>query len=192
MTRAPEAEAEEEEEEEDDESVDSFLARRFGDAFARTLGSALVHGIHAADSRALSVRAAFPALCALESRGKGSVVWGALGPPAWFGNGNDNDNTSESQVQEEGWEGDGEWEARLRAEAALFSFREGVETLVRALVGALRGLPNVALRSGVAVRGIETAEAERDCTTGGGRDRGERRFSFQVCGWLDVGLGLAL
>ena len=180
MTRAAEAEAEEEEEDGDDESVDSFLARRFGDTFARTLGSALVHGIHATDSRALSVRAAFPALCALESRGKGSVVWGALGPPAWFGN--------NVQEEEEGWEGDGEWEARLRAEAALFSFREGVETLVRALVGALRGLPNVALRSGVAVRGIETAEAERDCATGGGRDRGERRFSFQVCGWLGLAL----
>ena len=188
-TRAAEAETEveeeEEEEEEYDESVDSFLARRFGDALARTLGSALVHGIHAADSRALSVRAAFPALCALEARGKGSVVWGALGPPAWFGNNND-DSTSESQSQ---GDGECEWEARLRAEAALFSFREGVETLVRALVGALRGLPNVALWSGAAVRGIETAEERGCCATGGGRDRGDRRrFSFQVCGLLDVEL----
>jgi hypothetical protein len=38
-----------------DESVDAFFTRRFGATFARTLGSALVHGIYAADSRELSV-----------------------------------------------------------------------------------------------------------------------------------------
>jgi protoporphyrinogen/coproporphyrinogen III oxidase len=43
-------EDEDEDVDEGDESVDSFFSRRFGDAFAHTLGSALVHGIYATDS----------------------------------------------------------------------------------------------------------------------------------------------
>ncbi|KAI9510301.1 hypothetical protein F5148DRAFT_605035 [Russula earlei] len=154
----------------DDESVDTFLSRRFGEAFARTLGSALVHGIYAADSRLLSVRAAFPALRASEARGNGSVVWGELGPPAWFGwraaearaelstreEGGGEDDDDDDDEGEDATSVDREWEARFRANAALFSFREGMETLVHALVRALRGFPNVTLRSGTAARGVET------------------------------------
>ena len=171
-------------EEDDDESVDSFFSRRFGDAFARTLGSALVHGIYAADSRLLSLRAAFPQLRASEARGKGSVIWGELGPPAWFGSKTDGDDKAQGGQEEEG--GDREWEAQLRRTAALFSFREGMETLVRGLVGALQGFPNVALRSGVAVRGIGIDAAEDD-----------ERCSFEVRGfgmfffWLCVALRFA-
>ncbi|KAI9441715.1 hypothetical protein H4582DRAFT_2110474 [Lactarius indigo] len=138
----------------DDESVDAFFARRFGNAFARTLGSALVHGIYAADSRRLSVRAAFPTLRTSERRGKGSVIWGELGPAAWFGRA--------TEVEEEGeWETDGdpEWDARIAA-AAVLSFREGMETLVHALVKALHGFPNVTLRSGTAVGGVRELNEE--------------------------------
>jgi oxygen-dependent protoporphyrinogen oxidase len=158
--------------EDDDESVDSFFSRRFGDAFARTLGSALVHGIYAADSRVLSLRAAFPQLRASEARGNGSVIWGELGPPAWFGSKSGVDDKSQGQVVEEG--GDHEWEAQLGRTAALFSFREGMETLVRGLVEALRGFPNVALRCGVAVRGVEI-----DALADGG-DGDDGRRSLQV------------
>ncbi|KAH9067554.1 hypothetical protein EDB87DRAFT_1583847 [Lactarius vividus] len=139
----------------DDESVDAFFARRFGDAFARTLGSALVHGIYAADSRRLSVRAAFPTLRASEQRGNGSVIWGELGPRAWFG------RATEATDEDGEWETDGdpEWDARIAA-AAVLSFREGMETLVRALVKALRGFPNITLRSDAAVRGIREWDDE--------------------------------
>ncbi|KAI0251209.1 hypothetical protein BJV78DRAFT_1126732 [Lactifluus subvellereus] len=127
---------------EGDESVDSFFSRRFGDAFAHTLGSALVHGIYAADSRRLSVRSAFPSLRESEARGNGSVVWGELEEEeAW--------DTGSTVVVD-----DREWEARVRA-AALFSFREGMETLVGALVGALEGCPNVTLRNCTAARRID-------------------------------------
>lgn len=158
------------EDEDGDESVDSFFSRRFGDAFARTLGSALVHGIYAADSRLLSLRATFPQLRASEARGNGSVVWGELGPPAWFGSKKAN---AESQEEEEGEEGavvHREWEARLGRTAALFSFREGMETLVRALVKALHAFPNVVLRSGTAARRIEIDNTVDD----------DDRCSFQV------------
>ena len=147
-------------EDEDDESVDAFFARRFGDTFARTLGSALVHGIYAADSRRLSVRAAFPTLRATERRGNGSVVWGELGPPAWFG-GTTEDDEDEDGEWEIGASTDSEWDARIAA-AAVLSFREGMETLVRALVKALRGFRNVTLRSGTAVRGIGERDDEGD------------------------------
>jgi protoporphyrinogen oxidase len=160
--------------------VDSFLSRRFGDAFARTLGSALVHGIYAADSRVLSVRAAFPVLRESEARGKGSVLWGELGPPAWFGVGGRRKAQvkAEAEEEEEGEGVDREWEAHFRTSAALFSFREGMETLVRALVEALRGFPNVTLRCGAVVRGIDTTTDE-DCGNGD-RDHDDRRLSFQV------------
>ena len=169
-----------------DESVDSFLSRRFGDAFARTLGSALVHGIYAADSRVLSVRAAFPVLRESEARGKGSVVWGELGPPAWFGGKAQSQARAKEEEEEEEEDGiDREWEARFRTLAALFSFREGMETLVRALVEALRGFPNVTLRCGAVVRGIDAtadADADEDCGKGDrDHDDDDRRLSFQVC-----------
>lgn len=61
---------------EDDESAYSLVARRFGDRFAREYFSAIVHGIYAADSRSLSVRAAFPFLWEAERRGGGSVLRG--------------------------------------------------------------------------------------------------------------------
>ena len=144
-----------------DESVDSFFSRRFGEAFARTLGSALIHGIYAADSRRLSLLAAFPQLRASEKRGNGSVIWGELGPPAWLNSKANNDGSGskseDEEEEEEKWEGGGdEWEARFRRTAALFSFKEGVETLVRALVEALGRFPNVVLWNDTAVRRIGT------------------------------------
>jgi oxygen-dependent protoporphyrinogen oxidase len=137
------------------------------------LGSALVHGIYAADSRLLSVRAAFPILRTSEARGKGSVVWGELGPPAWSSWWNKKPEARAHRPQEEDYR---EWATRLKANAALFSFREGMETLVRVLVEALQGrFPNVTLRSGAAVCGIETVTVAEDSY--GDRDR---PFSFQV------------
>ena len=155
-----------------DESVDSFFSRRFGDAFARTLGSALIHGIYAADSRRLSLLATFPQLRASETRGNGSVIWGELGPPAWWWKKNafDDNAKSQSQEEEEKWEGIREWETGFGRTAALFSFKEGMETLVRALVEALRRFPNVVLWNGTAVHriGIDTTD-DGECS------------SFQVC-----------
>ena len=142
-------------EDDGDESVDSFFSRRFGEAFARTLGSALIHGIYAADSRRLSLLAAFPQLRASEKRGNGSVIWGELGPPAWLNSSSSKAANGSKSEEEEKWEGDGdEWETRFRRTAALFSFKEGMETLVRALVEALGRFPNVVLWNDTAVRRI--------------------------------------
>jgi oxygen-dependent protoporphyrinogen oxidase len=129
----------------DDESVDAFFTRHFGATFARTLGSALVHGIYAADSRCLSVRAAFPTLHAC---GNGSLVLGELRRAMMGG----------AEVDKVEWETgagtDPVWDARIAA-SAMLSFRGGMETLVRALVKTLRGFRNVTLRSDTAVRAID-------------------------------------
>ena len=78
----------------DDESVFDFVARRFGsEAAQRAAGPALI-GIYAGDAAALSVRAAFPRLAALE-REHGSVLrgmfrtrgTGGLGRPVSFPDG---------------------------------------------------------------------------------------------------------
>ncbi|KAI0066873.1 Protoporphyrinogen oxidase [Artomyces pyxidatus] len=129
-----------------DESVDAFFSRRFGAVFARTLGSALVHGIYGADSRKLSIRAAFPSMWVSEEIGKGSIVWGEIGPPAWFGAGQ---RKAEAKIKEdeEAWElgTNADW-SRQVARAAIISFKDGLETIVTALVSALEGFDNVTLR----------------------------------------------
>ncbi len=132
-----------------------------------------MHGIYAADSRQLSVGAAFPTLRASERRGNGSVVWGELGPRAWFGGAAAQKRTQDDDGDdvETGASVDPQWDARI-ARAAVLSFREGMETLVRALVKALRGFRNVTLRSGAAVRGI--AKRDEPAGTRGGS-------FFEVC-----------
>ncbi|WVO17139.1 protoporphyrinogen oxidase [Cryptococcus depauperatus] len=60
-----------------DESVDSFFRRRFGDRIADNMASAMVHGIHAASSTQLSLRAAFPVLWEAEKQ-YGSATAGLL------------------------------------------------------------------------------------------------------------------
>lgn len=128
-----------------DESVDSFFTRRFGADFARVLGSALVHGIYAADSRQLSVRAAFPSMWEAEERGAGSVIMGELGPRAWI-SASRRSREAKARAEAEAWElgKDAAFEKQLKG-AALISFKDGMESLIDGLLASLRRLPNVSL-----------------------------------------------
>ncbi|KZP16894.1 Protoporphyrinogen oxidase [Athelia psychrophila] len=122
-----------------DESVDAFMARRFGKEFARVFGSAMVHGIYAADSRELSVKAAFPTVWRAEERGGGSVVRGFL-------------RKSESGVAKHDYDmGD---MAKTMEDVAVYSFKDGIQTITDALVRDLRKNPNVQLQSGVGVTAL--------------------------------------
>ncbi|KAJ3987847.1 hypothetical protein F5890DRAFT_1563050 [Lentinula detonsa] len=112
-----------------DETVDNFMTRRFGPTFARTFGSALVHGIYAADSRKLSVRAAFPSLWAMEDRGWGSVVRGALLP-------NPTDSQEDYDV--------GDIPDMMKG-VSVYSFIDGIGMLPGALATHLRNQSNVEL-----------------------------------------------
>ncbi|KAF5386488.1 hypothetical protein D9757_005892 [Collybiopsis confluens] len=112
-----------------DESLDSFMTRRFGPTFARVFGSALVHGIYAADSRQLSVRAAFPSLWEMEDRGWGSIVRGAL-RPSW------------TPAQKDYNVGD---VPDLMKGVSVYSFSDGISTLTDALASRLQLLHNVSI-----------------------------------------------
>lgn len=60
-----------------DETVHSFLARRFGQEAARTLGQAMVAGVAAGDPERISAAAVFPQLAQAE-RSHGSVLRGMI------------------------------------------------------------------------------------------------------------------
>jgi len=127
----------------EDESVDSFLTRRFGSEFARIFGSALVHGIYAADSRELSVRAAFPSFWEAEEHGRGSLVTGFLKPSR--ASATADVNSTPYQL--------GDVEELMRG-VSVYSFSQGIGALVNALVRELRSHRNVRLLGGVSANGL--------------------------------------
>ncbi|OAX36623.1 Protoporphyrinogen oxidase [Rhizopogon vinicolor AM-OR11-026] len=127
----------------EDESVDDFLTRRFGSEFARIFGSALVHGIYAADSRELSVRAAFPSLWDAEERGRGSVMTGFL---------HSSRGSATAEVDDAPYQL-GDVEEQMRG-VSVYSFSQGISALVNALVRELRAHKNVRLLGGVSANGL--------------------------------------
>lgn len=142
----------------DDESVDDFFTRRFGAEFARVFGSALVHGIYAADSRKLSLRAAFPSLWGAEERGRGSVLLGSLrasSPPQSI------EDTSYDL---------GDLQGKMR-NVSVYTFQNGMGTLVNALVNYLRKQSNVRMYSGVRIMALRL---------------NSRNDQFEVITFLDV------
>ncbi|KAF9233422.1 hypothetical protein BU15DRAFT_53916 [Melanogaster broomeanus] len=126
----------------EDESIDEFFSRRFGSGFARVFGSALVHGIYAADSRKLSLRSTFPSLWDAEERGRGSVVAGFLRAA----------NSSKSSDDNLSYDL-GELEEKMK-DVSVYSFKDGIGTLVNALVKYLREQPNVHMYGGVRIMGL--------------------------------------
>jgi len=127
----------------EDESVDSFLTRCFGSEFARIFGSAFVHGIYAADSRELSVRAAFPFLWDAEERGRGSVPTGFLRLPRV---------SATAEIDDIPYQL-GDIEERMRG-VSVYSFSQGIGTLVSALLRELRSRRNVHVLGGVSATAL--------------------------------------
>jgi oxygen-dependent protoporphyrinogen oxidase len=126
----------------DDESFDSFVTRHFGSTFAHTMASALVHGIYAADSRNLSVRAAFPSLWDAEKRGNGSVVRGMLR------------NMITSSTPSLGRHELGSVKERMQG-ISVFSFQDGLEEITQALLVHLEHRPNVELFTGTRLESMD-------------------------------------
>jgi protoporphyrinogen/coproporphyrinogen III oxidase len=119
-----------------DESVDAFAARRAGREVADVFADALVTGIHAGDPRLLSMPAAFPRIAALE-REHGSVQRG-LG------------RARKLRIEE----------ARSRGEpppkpGQMWSFREGLRSLVETLCAQLRRQPLFGVQIGGVTRSKE-------------------------------------
>ena len=128
----------------EDESVDAFFTRRFGPEFARTFASALVHGMYAADSRKLSLRAAYPMLWNAEAYGGGSVVWGVLKPKP-------------KRPVDDSYEL-GSSLPELMKDAAVYNFKDGLSTLPNALAEALKSRSNVEIRMGDPVSSVNLGE----------------------------------
>ncbi|KAJ7126250.1 hypothetical protein C8R44DRAFT_781451 [Mycena epipterygia] len=120
-----------------DESLDSFMCRRGHPITARVLGSAIGHGIYAADSRLLSVRAAFPKLWELEEKGNGRILWGLLTRSR-------KEKEAEKQKEEEDRKryqlGD---VLKLMDGVSVYSFRDGMGTLTDALARSIAKNPNI-------------------------------------------------
>ncbi|TCD66921.1 oxygen-dependent protoporphyrinogen oxidase [Steccherinum ochraceum] len=125
-----------------DQSVDTFLSAYFGAEFARTFGSALVHGIYAADSRQLSVRAAFPSLWDASIRGKGNIVRGIV-QNALRPSNNLDDKTYEMGNMMDKMKG-----------VSVYSFQDGMETITRALRQDLEKRHNVEIIAGDAAASL--------------------------------------
>lgn len=128
-----------------DESVDAFFTRHFGPEFARTFGSALIHGIYATDSRLLSVRAAFGAVCRLEESGNGSVVRGALREMM---SSLRKRKSQRKTADEEAEAYDMGEVAHLMKGVSVYSFRDGMQTLTDAMASRLRQQENVEIIHG--------------------------------------------
>ncbi|KAH9941888.1 Protoporphyrinogen oxidase [Epithele typhae] len=131
-----------------DESVDAFMTRHFGEDFARTLGSALVHGIYAADSRLLSVRAAFPTLRDAEERGRGSLVRGMFVAPKKVASAGQ-DSYEIGGVEE------------MMKGVSVYSFKNGIELLTTAMEAWLRARENVELVVGEDVSALRRDDQGR-------------------------------
>lgn len=126
-----------------DESVDGFFTRHFGEEFARTFASALVHGIYATDSRILSVRAAFPTLREMEARGGGSVVRGAISEMLSGMTRRRTTKVNDTQGQYDL----GDVQETMRG-VSVFSFKDGMQTLTDAMENELRTKENVDIVTG--------------------------------------------
>jgi protoporphyrinogen/coproporphyrinogen III oxidase len=130
-----------------DESIHDFFTRQFGPDIALTMGSALTHGIYASDSRQVSVRAAFPRLWDIATRGRGSVVRGmilnSLGLSSLPKRGSGTDYQVSDEVR------------RLMKGTSVFTFRDGIKSLSSALEKHLRQTDNVAIHLGHEIQSIQ-------------------------------------
>ncbi|HXB54688.1 MAG TPA: protoporphyrinogen oxidase [Vicinamibacteria bacterium] len=127
-----------------DETIHAFASRRLGRQAAEVLVDPMVSGVFGGDSRRLSLKACFPALWQMETDHGGLLR--ALLAKMW--------KKGKGKRREPG----GAPRGRLT------SFREGTETLVRALARARGG----ALQTGVLVSGLTPAGGGYELALDGG------------------------
>lgn len=144
----------------DDESIHSFVSRRLGSRIADNMISALVHGIYAGDSRRLSglppanlvVKSCFPFLWNAEKK-FGSIAFGILADsqtPASSVHTMAHTPAAVPFIQD------------VKAKSALYSFRDGLQTLSDAIAHSLAAHPNVEIRCGTRCTSLEMGEKGHD------------------------------
>ena len=115
-----------------DMSVDELVRSTLGPRIADALISSMVHGIYAADSRALSVRSTFPVLWnAVQSRG--SLLLGMLLPQK----GKTESELAIIQSEKQIWEALGDMNEQ-RKTWSVYGIKGGIETLTKTLVEEIR------------------------------------------------------
>ncbi|KAH7339268.1 hypothetical protein B0J17DRAFT_694571 [Rhizoctonia solani] len=127
-----------------DESFDDFISRRFGSEFARRFGSSLIHGIYAADSRKLSVRATFGQVWEAEARGGGSVLKGIF-----------RGMTRKSAIETDHELGR---LVDLMKGVSVYTFKGGMEKIVQSLERALRSDPRIEIRVNDSIRAVRQSK----------------------------------
>jgi len=130
-----------------DESVGAFMSRRFGPNLARNLLSAVLHGIYAGDVDRLSVKSLFPKLWRDETV-HGSLIRGMLATK------NKAEIADDAALRAELTPDNAELMEKIK-NASVYSFKDGIETLSRALVAELSRNPNVSIATSADVGGIE-------------------------------------
>lgn len=131
-----------------DESIASFLRRNMGPVITEEIVSGVMHGIYAGDIDTLSARSLLGDAWRLESK-YGSLLKGFLQKEPTF----QSMTISAWLLSQSLAEHDPAREAveRKLAKCSIYSFRRGMETLPRALVKALEGMPNVEIRTNTMV-----------------------------------------
>jgi oxygen-dependent protoporphyrinogen oxidase len=130
---------------EKDESIDAFFFRRLGTSWTKNLIDPFVSGIYAGDTSRLSLKSCFPLFDEWEQQ-QGSLLWGALRHRSI-------PSKQSSFVQ------------NMR-HFPMFSFREGMETLPRALALALKDC----LWLGQAVNGLTCERSKVKIELAGGQN----------------------
>lgn len=131
----------------EDESVYGFTERRFGTHVAKNLVGAMVHGIYAGDAKNLSVRTTLKVLWENE-QAFGSVVKGMLR------GGTKMDRFRERGMMTRARNNDPEWFAELES-MSVIGFKNGIDTLPRALRTWLENRDNVEIRTNEWVESID-------------------------------------
>ena len=128
-----------------DESIGSFMTRRFGPNLPRNMLSAVLHGIYAGDIDRLSVKTLFPKIWHYEAV-HGSVMRGALSRKKL-------EVYEDVQLRSELYPENLEVMKKLKS-ASVYSFKDGIETLSRALVADLASNLNVTIKAPADILGI--------------------------------------
>ena len=146
-----------------DESVGSFVSRNFNRELADNLLSAVAHGIYAGDIYQLSTRALFPLLWGLERDNDGAGITRNLlrlysdfrGVPVPYEDVLLTHTSRAEQTTEEMGRRDAAYEG-----TAIFTFKEGLDTLTKGLERAVRESPRVTIKTGQRVESVSRNAAD--------------------------------
>ena len=130
-----------------DESVGSFMSRRFSPNLAQNMLSAVLHGIYAGDVDRLSVKSLFPKLWRNEAT-HGSLIRGMLTTK------NKAEIIDDVILQAELTPENAELMKKIE-NASVYSFKDGIETLSRALVAELTENPNITIETSADIGSIK-------------------------------------